>query len=314
MNLLNTHIIMIKIKSLSKYYGNIIALNSVNFTISENSIFGFLGPNGAGKTTLIRVLTGLIIPDSGTVSINEEPINRFNMKRIGYLPEERGLYKKMKVGEQAIYLSVMKGLTRQEAEKRLKNWFEKLEISDWWNKTTETLSKGMQQKVQFIISVVHQPEVLILDEPLSGLDPINRDVIGKEIIELNKKGTTIVLSTHDMNSVEQFCSEVILMNNGKIIISGNVDEIKHARKSCLYEFCFKQNKEILNEQCRKLNAKIISEEKTTNGYCTRIQLRNEQESETILSVVLQKIGLVSFREMLPSMNDVFVESINTKLL
>ena len=251
---------MIEIKKLTKEYNNTIALDSISFDIPKGSVFGFLGPNGAGKTTLIRVLTGLIIPDFGTVKINGEPINKFNVKRIGYLPEERGLYKKMKVGEQAVYLAVMKGLTRQEAEKRLKKWFEKLEISDWWDKKVETLSKGMQQKVQFIISAIHQPDVLILDEPLSGLDPINREVLGNEILELNKKGMTIVLSTHDMNSVEQFCNEVILMNKGKIILSGNVDEIKQAKKSCVYEFHFKQNSEIFIEQCRKLNARIVSDE------------------------------------------------------
>lgn len=305
---------MIEIDSLSKKYTNTIALNNVSFTIPIGSIFGFLGPNGAGKTTLIRVLTGLVIPDSGTVKINGEPVNRFRIKRIGYLPEERGLYKKMKVGEQAIYLAVMKGLTRQEAEKRLKSRFEKLEILDWWNKTTESLSKGMQQKVQFIISAIHQPDVLILDEPLSGLDPINREVIGNEIIELNKMGMTIVLSTHDMNSVEQFCNSVILMNKGKIILTGNVDEIKQAKKSCLYEFCFKQNREMLDEQCIKLKAKIISEEKIATGYCIQVQLRNEQETEIILSNCTPKIGLISFREILPSMNDVFVESIKIESL
>jgi len=303
---------MVEIDRLIKKFNDITALDCITFDISTGSVFGFLGPNGAGKTTLIRALTGLIIPDSGTVKINGELINRFNVKRIGYLPEERGLYKKMKVGEQAIYLAVMKGLTRQEAEKRLKQWFEELEISKWWNKTTDTLSKGMQQKIQFIISAIHQPDVLILDEPLSGLDPINREIIGNEIIKLNKKGMTIVLSTHDMNSVEQFCNEVILMNKGRIILSGNVDDIKQAKKSYLYEFCFKQNKEILLEQCRKLNAELISEEKMPIGYCIRVQLQNEQESETILSVVLQQIGLVSFREILPSMNEVFVESIKTE--
>ncbi|GHS95675.1 hypothetical protein AGMMS50276_12210 [Synergistales bacterium] len=183
---------MIDINNISKRYNNTIALNSVSFTIPNGSVFGFLGPNGAGKTTLIRILTGIIIPDSGQVLINGQTINKLSVKRIGYLPEERGLYKKMKVGEQTIYLAVMKGLSHQEAEKRIKRWFEKLNIMDWWNKKVDTLSKGMQQKIQFIISVIHKPDLLILDEPFSGLDPINRDVLGNEILELNKAGTTII--------------------------------------------------------------------------------------------------------------------------
>jgi ABC-2 type transport system ATP-binding protein len=305
---------MIEVKSISKHYDYTIALNSISFVIPRGSMFGFLGPNGAGKTTLIRVLAGLIVPDSGIVKINGEPVNKLNIKRIGYLPEERGLYKKMKVGEQAIYFAVMKGLTHHEAKKRLVQWFEKLEILDWWNKTVESLSKGMQQKIQFIISAIHQPDVLILDEPLSGLDPINREVLGNEIKELNRKGMTIVLSTHDMNSVEQLCDKVILMNKGKIILSGNVDEIKQAKKSHLYEFCFKHNSEIFVERCKKLNAKIMSDEKTTNGYCLQVQFEDEQDAETILSDILGHTGLLSFREILPSMHDLFVESIKAESL
>jgi ABC-2 type transport system ATP-binding protein len=305
---------MIEIKELTKKYNGTTALDNISFDIPRGSVFGFLGPNGAGKTTLIRILTGLIIPDSGIVEINGEPMNKLNVKRIGYLPEERGLYKKMKVGEQAVYLAVLKGLTHREAEKRLKQWFEKMKISDWWNKTVESLSKGMQQKIQFIISAIHQPDVLILDEPLSGLDPINREILGNEIKELNENGMTIVLSTHDMNSVEQFCNDVILMNQGKIILSGNVDKIKQSKKSHLYEFCLKRNDEIFVEQCRKLNARIISGEKTTNGYSVQVRFENEQDSETILFNTLRRTGLISFREILPSMNDIFVESIKTESL
>jgi ABC-2 type transport system ATP-binding protein len=300
---------MINIEYLSKCYTSTIALNSVTFTIPQGSIFGFLGPNGAGKTTLIRILTGIIIPDSGQILINGQALNKLSVKRIGYLPEERGLYKKMKVGEQAIYLAVLKGLTDQEAEKRLKEWFEKLEISDWWNKKVETLSKGMQQKVQFIISAIHQPDVLILDEPFSGLDPVNREVLGNEILELNKSGMTIVLSTHDMNSVEQFCNQVILIDKGKMLLSGKVDEIKQAKKSFLYEFCFKQNKELFINQCNLLNAKIVSTDKSDYGFCIKAQFHNEQEPEAVLAHTLKQIGLTSFREILPSMHDIFVESV-----
>ena len=236
---------MIQIKDLSKKYGNAVALDGVSFSIPKNSIFGFLGPNGAGKTTLIRILTGIIIPDAGQALINGQALNKLNKKRIGYLPEERGLYKKMKVGEQAVYLAYFKGLATKEAEQKLKRWFEKLDISDWWDKPVDTLSKGMQQKIQFIISAIHQPEVLILDEPFTGLDPINRETLGNEILELNRAGTTIVLSTHDMNSVEQFCDQVILIDKGKMLLSGKVAEIKQAKKALRYEFCFNRDEEFL---------------------------------------------------------------------
>lgn len=236
-------------------------------------------------------------------------MNKLSVKRIGYLPEERGLYKKMKVGEQTVYLAVLKGLTNEEAEKRLKQWFSKLNISDWWDKKVETLSKGMQQKIQFIVAAIHQPEVLILDEPFSGLDPINRETLGNEIRELNKSGMTIILSTHDMNSVEQFCDQVVLIDKGNVLLSGKVDEIKQARKSFLYEFCFKQNCELFVSQCRQLGAKIVSEDKNENGFCIKAQFQDERDAESILILALGQIRLTSFREIFPSMHDVFVESI-----
>ena len=301
---------MINITRISKKYANTIALDNVSFTIPQSSIFGFLGPNGAGKTTLIRILTGIIVPDSGEIVINGEPLNKLSAKKIGYLPEERGLYKKMKVGEQAVYLAVLKGLTSQEAERRLRQWFEKLNISDWWNKKVDTLSKGMQQKIQFIISAVHQPELLILDEPFSGLDPINRELLGNEILELNKAGTTIVLSTHDMNSVEQFCDQVVLIDKGNIILSGKVNEIKQAKKSFQYEFCFKQNDELFVNQCHRLGAKIVSTDKDDTGFRIITQFQNEQEAEVLLTGTLEKIGLTSFREILPSMHDIFVGAVS----
>ena len=296
---------MIDIKNLSKHYKETKALDDVSFSISKGSIFGFLGPNGAGKTTLIRIITGLLVQDMGQVFIDGQPLTKLSTKRIGYLPEERGLYKNMKVGEQAVYLAVFKGLSKQEAEMRLKQWFEKLEISDWWDKKVDELSKGMQQKVQFVISSIHRPDILILDEPLSGLDPINRDILGKEIVELNRAGTTIILSTHDMNSVELFCDEVMLMNKGKILLSGKVDEIRQTKKSFLYEFQFKHNDEMFMNKCNAVNANIISGEK---GHY-KVQLKNETEAKMILSSLLEQTELFSFKEILPSMNDIFIESI-----
>ncbi|MCD8185311.1 MAG: ATP-binding cassette domain-containing protein [Rikenellaceae bacterium] len=300
---------MITIDHLSKSYGHTKVLDEVCFNIPPQSIFGFLGPNGAGKTTLIRILTGILMPDQGEIRIDNESFSKLDSSRIGYLPEERGLYKKMKVRKQAVYFAVLRGLTRQEAEKRVKQWFEKLNISDWWDKKADTLSKGMQQKIQFIISAIHQPDVLILDEPFSGLDPINRDVLGKEIIELNQAGTTILLSTHDMNSVEQFCDHVVLMDKGHILLAGKVNEIKQARKTFLYEFCFKQNDELFLNQCLHLHAKPISIDKDDTGIRVRVQFPHEIEIEILLTNILGKIGLTSFREILPSMHDIFLGSI-----
>lgn len=303
---------VIEVINLSKRFDDKLALREVNLIIPTNKIVGLLGPNGAGKTTLIRILTRILIPEEGKVYINQTPLDKINVKRIGYLPEERGLYKKMKVGEQAIYFATIKGIDKVEAKKRLKEWFEKLEIYDWWNKTVESLSKGMQQKIQFIISVIHQPDLLILDEPFSGLDPINREILGNQILELNRAGMTIVLSTHDMNSVEQFCSEVVLIDKGEVLLEGKVDEIKQTKKSYLYEFQFNKNEELFLEKCNQLNAEIVSLEKKDKNFCVIAKFRNEQAPVLLLSNVLQQINLTSFREILPSMHDIFVESINRK--
>lgn len=300
---------MIELKLLRKSFADVVALDNVNLIIPKGSIFGFLGPNGAGKTTLIRILTGILSSDSGQIFLNERPIDKLSMKRIGYLPEERGLYKKMKVGEHAIYLAVLKGLSHQEAEIRIKDWLEKFDIADWWNKRIDTLSKGMQQKIQFIISVIHQPEVLILDEPFSGLDPINREFLGKEILQLNKSGMTIILSTHDMNSVEQFCEHVALIDRGRIVLSGLVDEIKQERKSFLYEYCFKQHEKLLMDECLKYKSKIESLEKNNNSIRARVKFENDIDAESVLSNVLGQIGIISYKEILPSMHDIFVECI-----
>ncbi|MDR1402719.1 MAG: ATP-binding cassette domain-containing protein [Tannerellaceae bacterium] len=294
---------MIEICNLLKRYKGQTALDNISFSIPKGCIFGFLGPNGAGKTTLIRIIAGLLVQDAGCVLFDEQPLNRLNRKRIGYLPEERGLYKNMKIGEQIIYLAVFKGLTKQDAEKKLRQWFDKLEIADWWNKKPDELSKGMQQKVQFIVSVIHQPDILILDEPLSGLDPINRETLGKEIVEFNQSGKTVILSTHDMNSVEQFCDEVMLINKGKLLLSGKVYETKQNKQSYIYEFQFKQNNEFFSKQCDAVNGYIISNKK--GNY--KVQLKNEEDVERILSNILIQKGLTSFSEIHPSMNDIFID-------
>lgn len=221
----------IEVINVTKRYADQWALNNLSLAVPEQSIYGLLGPNGAGKTTLIRILNQITAPDTGKVLIDGKPLRPQHVERIGYLPEERGLYKKMKVGEQAIYLAQLKGISKQEAVRRLKIWFEKFEIGNWWNKTVEELSKGMQQKIQFITTVIHEPDILIFDEPFSGFDPINANLLKESILELRDKGATILLSTHNMSSVEELCDSIALINKGEKILEGNVADIK--RQHCL---------------------------------------------------------------------------------
>ena len=221
----------IEVINVTKRYADQWALNDLSLAVPEQSIYGLLGPNGAGKTTLIRILNQITAPDTGKVLIDGKPLRPQHVERIGYLPEERGLYKKMKVGEQAIYLAQLKGISKQEAIRRLKIWFEKFEIGNWWNKTVEELSKGMQQKIQFITTVIHEPDILIFDEPFSGFDPINANLLKESILELRDKGATILLSTHNMSSVEELCDSIALINKGEKILEGNVADIK--RQHCV---------------------------------------------------------------------------------
>jgi ABC-2 type transport system ATP-binding protein len=221
----------IEVINVTKRYADQWALNNLSLAVPEQSIYGLLGPNGAGKTTLIRILNQITAPDTGKVLIEGKPLRPQHVERIGYLPEERGLYKKMKVGEQAIYLAQLKGISKQEAVRRLKIWFEKFEIGNWWNKTVEELSKGMQQKIQFITTVIHEPDILIFDEPFSGFDPINANLLKESILELRDKGATILLSTHNMSSVEELCDSIALINKGEKILEGNVADIK--RQHCV---------------------------------------------------------------------------------
>lgn len=221
----------IEVINVTKRFAEHVALNNLSLAVPEQSVYGLLGPNGAGKTTLIRILNQITGPDTGQVLIDGEPLKPQHVERIGYLPEERGLYKKMKVGEQAIYLAQLKGISKAEATKRLKQWFEKFEIGEWWNKTVEELSKGMQQKVQFITTVIHEPDILIFDEPFSGFDPINANLLKESILELRDKGATILLSTHNMNSVEELCDSITLINKGEKILEGKVTEIKEQHRA-----------------------------------------------------------------------------------
>ena len=231
----------LEINNVSKSYGTKKVLNDISIKVPKQSIYGLLGPNGAGKTTLIRILNQITMPDSGQVLLDGKPLNPNDIANIGYLPEERGLYKKMKVGEQAIYLAQLKGMSRREADKRLRHWFTKFEIASWWDKKVEELSKGMQQKVQFIVTVIHEPKLLIFDEPFSGFDPINVNLLKHEILELREKGATILFSTHNMSSVEELCDNIMLINKGEKILEGSVREIKQQYKNHTYDVVYRPN-------------------------------------------------------------------------
>lgn len=292
---------------IEKNFANHRALDDVSVNISENSIFGLLGPNGAGKTTLIRIINQIIAPDKGALFFNGEPLQQKHVAQIGYLPEERGLYKKMKVGEQALYLAQLKGLSKNEAKKRLNLWFEKFDIASWWNRNVEELSKGMQQKVQFIVTILHQPKLLIFDEPFSGFDPINVDLLKNEILELKKNGTTIIFSTHNMSSVEELCDDILLINNSKAILSGKVKDIQRSFKKNIFELVYSGDSDFVlpNEFER------ISYEKDNFGETVmNVQLKSSESSNALLAFLLQQnIQIKSFKEILPTMNEIFIETV-----
>ena len=289
-----------------KRYANHLALDKVSLTVGEGSIYGLLGPNGAGKTTLIRIITQITAPDEGSIKFMGKPMNSEDVSHFGYLPEERGLYRKMKVGEQAIYLAQLKGLSKQEALRRLKLWFEKFEMQSWWNKKVEELSKGMQQKVQFVTTIVHEPRVVIFDEPFSGFDPINQNMLKEEILSLKQKGTTIFFSTHNMASVEELCDDITLINKSKTILSGNMNYIKNTYKSNTYEVTFSGNPENLKSAIKN-EQQLISLDQKNNHWIARIKLAGPAEDNSFLSQLLPVIQIISFIEILPSMNDIFIQ-------
>ena len=291
-----------------KQYANHLALDEVSIQVPEGRVFGLLGPNGAGKTTLIRIINRITAPDSGVVLFKGRPMQPEDIYRIGYLPEERGLYKKMKVGEQAIYLARLKGLSSSEAEKRLKVWFDKFAITGWWNKKLEELSKGMQQKIQFITTVVHDPELLIFDEPFSGFDPVNTDLLKREILELKDKGKTIIFSTHNMASVEEICDEISLISRSKVVLQGNVDEVRARYKNNIYVLKT-DSKGVDFSQASALYAVI--EEKQTPHFCSlRIQKADGVSNNAFLSDLAARCNVLSFEEEIPSMNDIFIRTVS----
>jgi ABC-2 type transport system ATP-binding protein len=293
-------------KNIVKRFGNYAALDDVSIEVPAGSIFGLLGPNGAGKTTLIRIINQITAPDSGTILFEDRLLDPRHVSEIGYLPEERGLYRKMGVGEQVIYLARLKGLSKKEAEKRVKEWFSRFGMEGWWKKKIEELSKGMQQKVQFIVTVLHEPRLLILDEPFSGFDPVNAQLIKDEILRLKNNGATIILSTHNMGSVEELCDSIALINKGKKILDGNVKEIRRAYASRTYEIQFRGNM-IAFSNAIWTGAEIQSKSEGENGlHHARIRLLGNSSPNLILENVIRAGEVHAFNEVLPTMNDIFI--------
>lgn len=300
----------ITVNEVTKKYGDYTALDGMYIDIPERCIYGLLGPNGAGKTTLIRILNQITAPDSGEVRINGDKLSQKHIARIGYLPEERGLYKKMKVGEQAIYLAELKGIKKAEAQKRLKFWFEKFEIGGWWDKKVEELSKGMQQKVQFITTIIHEPEILIFDEPFSGFDPINANLLKESILELRDKGATILLSTHNMASVEELCDSITLIDKGRSILQGQVGDIKRQHDTHQREIIVRCD-DTLKVMTIADTYNNIKVEHTDRPDETKLTLFTESPND-LVGQLLEIGQLVSFKEVLPSMNDIFIREVQSQ--
>ena len=292
---------ILEARDLKKYFATQKAVDSISFTLGNGSIFGLLGPNGAGKTTLIRMLTGIFYPDEGSIQFDGKPFDPIrDIRHIGYMPEERGLYKKMKIGEQAVYLAQLKGLSKQDATEKVKRWFVKFEMQSWWNKKIEDLSKGMGQKLQFVITVLHEPRLIILDEPFSGLDPVNSNLIKDEIFNLARKGSAIIFSTHRMEQVEEICDHIILVNKGQKILDGTVSGVKQQFKENLFSIGLEKTDvpvaspafEVVGSRDRTLVVKI------KDGF---------RSNDVLDHFIRQKTGITSFSEMLPSLNDIFIK-------
>lgn len=299
---------MLSIRNIVKQYAGHTALSGVSLEVESGQIFGLLGPNGAGKTSLIRIINQITAPDSGEVYFNGEKLNQSHIERIGYLPEERGLYKKMEIGEQMIYLARLKGLSRAEATKRLKIWFEKLGMETWWKMKIEELSKGMQQKAQFVATVLHEPELIILDEPFSGFDPVNAEIIKDEILALNKKGATILFSTHRMESVEELCDAIALLNKSKKILDGKIRDIKNTYRNNVYLIEYTGEKiEFDGSQPFEL---VDEHEGHNDSHVMRIKLKAGAISNDVLQFLIPQTQINMLQEVIPSMNEIFIEKVN----
>jgi ABC-2 type transport system ATP-binding protein len=297
---------MLSIRNIVKQYAGHRALDDVSLEVKSGEIFGLLGPNGAGKTSLIRIINQITAPDSGEVYFNGEKLNQSHIERIGYLPEERGLYKKMEIGEQLVYLARLKGLEKSDAEKRIKAWFEKLEMSEWWSKKIEELSKGMQQKVQFVSTVLHNPELIILDEPFSGFDPVNAEVIKDEILELNRKGATIIFSTHRMESVEELCDAIALINRSHKILDGPVKTIRNSYRNNTYKVEFSGKLNFDGSEPFDLLHHIPGSEIDL----IKIKLKENTTVNEVLQYLIPQVSIQKLEEVIPTMNEIFIEKVN----
>ncbi len=296
---------LIECKNICKSFGEKVALDNVSLSVPKGQIFGLLGPNGAGKTTMIRIINRITIPNSGEVLFDGRPITQRDVERIGYLPEERGLYRKMEVGEQAMYLAQLKGMSEKEAKSELKKWFVKFGIQDWWKKKVEELSKGMAQKVQFITTVVHKPALMILDEPFSGFDPVNAEIIRKEILELKDNGATIILSTHNMESVEELCDNIALINKSHLVLTGSVDEIRRKYGNNHVELIYTGSGRL---QALPGVFSILSDSDDAGRHTAVLSLEQEGLGNEVLAAVInQNLTVNSFKELLPRMNDIFIK-------
>ncbi len=294
---------LLEVENVVKQFAGHRALDGVSLTVPENSVYGLLGPNGAGKTTLIRIINCITAPDSGEVRLNGKRMTPEDIQHIGYLPEERGLYKKMKIGEQALYLAQLKGMTKADAKKALKYWFEKFEIQSWWDKKVEDLSKGMAQKVQFITTILHEPKLLIFDEPFSGFDPVNADLLKREILELRDKGATIIFSTHNMATVEDLCENISLVDKSKIVLQGNVDEIRASHATNTY--LVKSAKKI---EAAGFELKVVSQK---NGiFESQIKKDEKETNNELLQRLMFQTEIIAFEEILPGMNDIFIKTVS----
>ncbi len=294
---------ILSLDNVVKRYHNHTAVNHVSFDIPKGTVFGFLGPNGAGKSSLIRIITSITAADEGRILLDDEPISEMTSSQMGYMPEERGLYKKMKVGEQLLYLAQLKGMSKADAKASIKKWFVKFGIEDWWSKKVDELSKGMQQKIQFIATVVHNPKLLILDEPFSGLDPINTNLIKDEIAELNRQGTSIIFSTHRMEQVEKVCDRIVLINQGEVILEGDVDEVKQDYKDNIFKIEFDGN---MPADLQSPHFTIISDDDTS----VTIQATEGHNGNELLQNLINKgIEIKSYQEVLPTLNEIFIKKV-----
>ncbi len=302
---------ILEVQNVVKQYGDYTALNNVSLQVPKGSIYGLLGPNGAGKTSLIRIINQITMPDSGVVFLDGEKLNPEHVKHIGYMPEERGLYKTMKVGEQCLYLAQLKGMPEAEAKKQLKYWFEKFEIQGWWDKKIQELSKGMAQKIQFIVTVLHQPKLLILDEPFSGFDPVNANLIKDEIIELNKKGTSVIFSTHRMESVEEMCDYIALIHKSNKLIEGKLDDVKRQHRTNIYQVGIITNniEGLMVSLTQKFTIGQTNFKSLNDDLKLEVHLENHSSNE-LISILTQFGQVTHFMEKIPTVNDIFIQTVS----